>query len=472
MRVTLQLVICHDDGQEETVTDVITLNKNNHRIEHLGLSLAESKQLLSTLQRHLLQQQLTAFLDTHTTCPDCGTPFTLKAHGSRSLRTLFGTFQFHSPRFEHCDCKQRETASFRPLSILLTEPVAPELLYMEAKWSSLVSYGLSLDALKDFLPIDRSLDVKTVRYDTLKVAKRLEAELGEEQASFIEGEPSDWELLPPPEGSFQVGIDGGYVRNWVDKKHKFEVIVGKSIRRCDESAAEVEAPSLKRFGFVQTLDTKSKRRLYEVLHAQNLQMNQEITFLSDGNDSLRQLQFEMSPKATHILDWYHLSMKLTVLGQYGKGLVQCETVLGAAIGDQIERLKWSLWHGQVDKALDKIDDLERAIAPFSETYARYAGLVKALSELRTYIVNNRHLIPNYGERYRRGEPIATGFVESTVNEVVSKRFCKKQQMQWSKEGAHLLLQTRVRTLNGELAGIFTRWYPDLDMKVEELPMAA
>ncbi len=472
MRVKLQLVICHDDGREETITDIITLHTNNQHIEHLGLSLAESKQLLGTLQHHLLQQQLTAFLDTHATCPDCGTPLKLKAHGSRSFRTLFGTFQFHSPRFDHCDCKQRETMSFRPLSILLTEPVAPELLYMEAKWSSLVSYGLSLDALKDFLPIDLSLDVKTVRYDTLKVAKRLEAELGENQANFVEGEPSDWELLPPPESSFKVGIDGGYVRNWVDKKHKFEVIVGKSIRRFDGDQAEVEAPSLKRFGFVQTLDTKSKRRLYEVLQSQNLQMNQAITFLSDGNDSLRQLQLEMSPKAIHILDWYHLSMKLTVLGQYGKGLLQCEAVLGATICDQIERLKWSLWHGQVDKALGKIDELERSIAPFGATYGRYAGLVKALSALRTYVVNNQHLIPNYGERYRNGEPIATGFVESTVNEVVSKRFCKKQQMQWSKEGAHLLLQTRVRTLNGELAGIFKRWYPDLDMKAEELPMAA
>ena len=88
----------------------------------------------------------------------------------------------------------------------------------------------------------------TVDGDTLKVTKRLEAELGEEQASFIEGEPSDWELLPPPEGCFKVGIDGGYVRNWVDKKHKFEVIVGKSIRRFDESAAEVEAPSLREQG--------------------------------------------------------------------------------------------------------------------------------------------------------------------------------------------------------------------------------
>jgi hypothetical protein len=29
MRVKLQLVICHDDGYEETVTDIFTLNKNN-----------------------------------------------------------------------------------------------------------------------------------------------------------------------------------------------------------------------------------------------------------------------------------------------------------------------------------------------------------------------------------------------------------------------------------------------------------
>ena len=54
MRVKLQLVICHDDNHEETVTDIITLDKTNQRIEHLGLSLAESKQLLSTIQRHLL----------------------------------------------------------------------------------------------------------------------------------------------------------------------------------------------------------------------------------------------------------------------------------------------------------------------------------------------------------------------------------------------------------------------------------
>src|SRR5215813_11526277 len=234
MRVKLQLVMCNDQGDEETVTDVITLNKNNQRIEHLGLTLAESKQLLSTLQRQLLQQQITTFLDTRSTCPDCGAPLKLKARGSRSFRTLFGTLKFSSPRLEHCDCTRHTTSSFRPLSALLTESVAPELLYMEAKWSSLVSYGMGLDALQDFLPLDLGLDVKTVRYDTLKVAKRLEAELGEDQASFIQGDPSEWDRLPLPDGSFNVGIDGGYVRNWLDKKHHFEVIVGKSMLSFEE----------------------------------------------------------------------------------------------------------------------------------------------------------------------------------------------------------------------------------------------
>jgi hypothetical protein len=133
-----------------------------------------------------------------------------------------------------------------------------------------------------------------------------------------------------------VGIDGGYVRNWFTKKHNFEVIVGKSTRTCGEHEAD-QTPFSKRFGFVQTLETKPKRRLYEVLQSQGLQMHQDIAFLSDGNDTLRALQLEMSPQATHILDWFHLAMKLTVLEQYGKGLVQCEAALGEAIREKIAR---------------------------------------------------------------------------------------------------------------------------------------
>ncbi len=164
MRVKLQLVICSDDGREETVTDIVTLKKESKRIEHLGLTLAEAKHLLKTLQQRLLQRQADAFLDACSTCPDCGTRLKVKAYQSRSFRTLFGTFKLCSPRLFHCRCKRRKTTSFRPLSSLLTESVAPELLFMETKWSSMVSYGMTVDALNDFLPLDVTLDVKTVRH--------------------------------------------------------------------------------------------------------------------------------------------------------------------------------------------------------------------------------------------------------------------------------------------------------------------
>jgi hypothetical protein len=52
-----------------------------------------------------------------------------------------------------------------------------------------------------------------------------------------------------------VGIDGGYVRNWFDKQHNFEVIVGKSVLSFGEDE-DAKSPSHKRLGFVQTLDTK------------------------------------------------------------------------------------------------------------------------------------------------------------------------------------------------------------------------
>lgn len=98
-------------------------------------------------------------------------------------------------------------------------------------------------------------------------------------------------------------------------------------------------------------------------------------------------------------------------------------------------------------------------------YANRRKFRRHLSEMLTYVQNNRFMIPNYGEKYRYGETITTAFVESTINEVVAKRMAKRQQMQWTHEGAHSLLQTRTAVLNGDLHKTFRRWYPDL--KIED-----
>ena len=163
-------------------------------------------------------------------------------------------------------------------------------------------------------------------------------------------------------------------------------------------------------------------------------------------------------------------MRVTVLGQYIKGLLRLDPVMGEGIQKRLKSVKWLLWHGQVNNALARLEDLDRGINHFTDLYPRFPQLKKAVQKFRTYIENNRGCIPNYGQRYRRGETIATAFVESTVNHVLSKRFVKKQSMQWTKRGAHLLLQTRIKTLNNELASTFRRWYPDL--QVEDTALAA
>jgi hypothetical protein len=82
-----------------------------------------------------------------------------------------------------------------------------------------------------------------------------------------------------------------------------------------------------------------------------------------------------------------------------------------------------------------------------------------LQEFQTYIENNQQWIQNYGELWRAGETIFTAFVESAVDQVLSKRFFKKRQMSWSRRGAHLLLQVRTQVLNEELRGKVDEWYP-------------
>ena len=44
-------------------------------------------------------------------------------------------------------------------------------------------------------------------------------------------------------------------------------------------------------------------------------------------------------------------------------------------------------------------------------------------------------------------------------------------MPWSKPGAHRLLQTRTKTLDGTLRDLFTRWYPAMAVNDNQVAAA-
>jgi hypothetical protein len=164
-------------------------------------------------------------------------------------------------------------------------------------------------------------------------------------------------------------------------------------------------------------------------------------------------------------------MRLTGLGQYAKGLAHHNPIEATALQDRLERIKWRLWHGDADEALTRVRELAEDVAALAGGYPSLARLVKATAGLATYIANNTAAIADYAERWDHGEIISF----ADVDLVVSRRFAKKQQMQWSKKGAHRLLQTRTRTLDGTLRDLFTTWYPAMpanDVQPTSLTAAA
>jgi hypothetical protein len=456
MKFTLQVMIRTDDGQQHA-QEILVLEREDLQPETVGLTLAESKTLLRTLQEVMVKQQVQEFVETYRQCSQCGHAHYHKDNRFISVRTVFGQVNIESPRFYHCACQPHEQRTFSPVAAQLPERTTPELLYLETKFASLLSYGISTDLLKDTLPVDEKLNPVTLRNHLLRVAQRTEDALGEERGSFIDVCPREWGQLPAPNGPLTVGIDGGYVRA-PHKEGWFEVITGRSVPSFMRNE-EQQVPAGKCFGFVRTFDTKPKRRLFELLKSQGMQLNQQMTFLTDGGESVRDLQEFLNPEAEHWLDWFHITMRLTVLGQYTKGVEKQNATLAVKAEKALTRIKHYLWHGNVFQALQTIEFLAGDIENVEDLTEGIQKLQKGVYELQTYIENNRAYIPNFGERYRNGDSISTAFVESTVNQVISKRFVKKQSMQWTQRGAHLLLQTRTRVLNDDLESTFRKWYP-------------
>ena len=372
------------------------------------------------------------------------------------METVFGPVAVPNPRWERCSCQTEGPKTFRPTATWLKGRTSPERLYLETKWGSLIPYEKVADLLKEVLPVAASTNHETIREHLQTVAERMEAELGEElQPDPVKPEEDPALLLP--DGPMTVGLDGGYVRA-AHKEGFFEVIAGRSVvafRRCEEATV----PPPKCFGFVQTYDPKPRRRLWELMKSQGMQENQQVVFLSDGGEDIRQVREYLHPNSEHVIDWFHITMRLTVLQQQTKSLEEKQPEDATAVSKQLESVKHLLWHGNVEEALERLTSLFMDLDLIRDHSAAAEKLAVGIAEFETYIRNNQESIPNYGERYRQGETISTAFVESTINQVVSRRFVKKQQMHWTLRGAHLLLQTRTKVLNDELEEVFRRWYP-------------
>lgn len=126
-------------------------------------------------------------------------------------------------------------------------------------------------------------------------------------------------------------------------------------------------------------------------------MTEEMTFLTDGADNVRNLAIDMPPSAKHLLGWFHLTMRLTVLGRHTQGLKHHYPKQAGELANCLDRAKWRFWRSKTDEALRRTRSLANDLTKINTTYSYMTRFIRKTGELHTYVTNNQSSIRDYGK---------------------------------------------------------------------------
>jgi hypothetical protein len=332
--------------------------------------------------------------------------------------------------------------SSSPLTALLPERVLPELCHLQAELSAELPYARAAATLRKFLPVTGGLSAMTTRNRTLIVGKRIEQELvGEIDCPTPVAEPAT---------HLTVGIDGAFVKAKPNEGsgRPFEILTGR---------VELQRGRGHAFAIVRNFDMRTKQKVQAVLRQCGRSPETELTLLSDGEEGLRGVVGWFGGKCRHRLDWFHVRRRLDKIVRdllYLPHRVDFSHYLSRH-SQNLACVKYALWNQGVEQADWAMKIFRCGLAEDAWDHPeinikRFQEIETKVDELRSYLFANSRAVSGYARAFHRGERVGTSHVESTVNELINWRFCKKQQMCWTKSGAQALLHVKTAKLNGEL----------------------
>jgi hypothetical protein len=71
------------------------------------------------------------------------------------------------------------------------------------------------------------------------------------------------------------------------------------------------------------------------MKSQGMRENQQAMFMSDGGKNVRRVQEYLHPFSEHLIDWFHITMRLTVLQQQTKALQEERPETGAEVSKRL-----------------------------------------------------------------------------------------------------------------------------------------
>src|SRR3954463_2585357 len=175
----------------------------------LGLSLAESKQLLAGIQREIVAAQARGHAARRPACRSCSTTCRVKDYRQRAIATLFGQVVVRLPRYCCVGCGVTEAGFGWPSHIRST----PELDRLRAQFAALMPYRTAGEVLEQVFPVDVGAGPETLRRHTFKIAQAL---------------PAQAAMKPPPTGAeaIVVTLDSTFIRSCEAGERQLEVRIG------------------------------------------------------------------------------------------------------------------------------------------------------------------------------------------------------------------------------------------------------
>lgn len=99
----------------------------------------------------------------------------------------------------------------------MAERTHPELLYLQTRWASVLSYQRAADLLKDVLPIEAVPGTSSIKAEVRKVGAQLAAHEYQAGEHYFDGHPLHLPDVPQEHASHVMELDAGYVRAVPDR---------------------------------------------------------------------------------------------------------------------------------------------------------------------------------------------------------------------------------------------------------------
>lgn len=408
----------YDTTTDEVIEEAIIDNQELFKagaLRDLGYNHKQQVDYLQKIQDFRLRYQLQ--LSPPTECPKC--------KGKLSKHGLFDS-KFHALLTDHKAKLQRMSCKCgykSPVSIdgMYGSAIHPDLLKKQAIQGSELSYEKASRSLDAESGHKRSINSHSQIYKSVKLVSEPLEEVRKSLQPIVNKDAAERLIA---------NIDGGHIKSRGDAR-SFEAMIAtvyrpENIKKVDKNHNLITKKST--VASAKSDGQQSISALFKsACESQGMNKNTEIVCLADGTENCRSIAYSVESyckNITYILDWFHVGMKFK---NYSSAVPEEHKEL-------YDHIKWNLWHGNADKALQRFDELKNLIDD-------RAALTK-LNKLYIYIENNKAGIVNYEARKNSSLIFTSNLAESTVNTLINERQKGKQKMLWTRDGAHNVLQIR------------------------------